>query len=154
VRALVDLKLFNIYVRTSRVRKGYDWLVLPDGSRITVKPGKYMSIVPSGFGFEDLTEEIGEEPDYDFDEPFCVIEEESGFIVKKVKMKCDIGSARTIDLYYGDKLVASGLIGYRGNIPVEFEYTSIPELFGTAAGIGAAVAVAVLVAKKRRFWRF
>jgi hypothetical protein len=145
---LVDLKLFNIFVRETRVRKGYDWLVLPDGRRVSIPPGKYMRITANSFAFEDMTEEVGEKPDYDFDEPYCVVSE-SGFVAKTVRLDCVIGSSRTIDLYYGERLVAAGLTGYRALPPIHFVEVSIPELLlAVAAGAGAvALLVAVLTRK-------
>jgi hypothetical protein len=140
VVGLVDVRLFNIYVHESRVRKGYDYLVLPDGKRVSVAPGKYMRIVDNSFGFEDLTEEIGERPDYDFDEPYCVFAGESGFVSKRVVLKCKLGiGGRKVDLYYGDKLVASSLTGFRDDVSIEFTYVSMGELLGVVAVAGAAV---------------
>jgi hypothetical protein len=150
VVGLVDVRLFNIYVQEKGVRKGYDWLILPDGRRVSVAPGKYMRIAANSFGFEDLTEEIGERPDYDYDEPYCTIVEDSGFISKRVVLKCKLGiGGRKVDLYYGDKLIASNLSGYKDNVPIEFTYTSMSELLGVAAAAGAAV-LALLALRKRR----
>jgi hypothetical protein len=147
VRALVNLKLFNIYVRDTRVRKGYDWLVLPDGRRVSVAPGKYMLITPSGFGFEDMTEEIGEKPDYDYNEPVCVVSE-SGFVVRTVTVKCRLDGVTTVDLYYGDKLVVPEIRAgreYTGG----FTYVSLRDVAITA-GAGGAIAVLVYLLTKRR----
>jgi hypothetical protein len=148
---MVNLKLFNIYVTDTMVRKGYDWVILPDGTKIGVTPGKYMRITPNGFAFEDITEEAGEgTPDYDFDEPACTVSE-SGFIVKKVTLKCVAGIGRVggIDLYYGDKLIASGLKGYGELPPIQFSYVSMPEMLGLTTGIGALGALIALARKRK-----
>jgi hypothetical protein len=150
VVGLVDVRLFNIYVQTTGVRKGYDWLILPDGRTVSVAPGKYMRITDNSFGFEDRTEEIGERPDYDYDEPYCVVAGESGFISKKVNLTCKLGiGGAIVDLYYGDKLIAPSLTGFKDDVTIEFTYTSMSELLGVAAAAGAAV-LALPALRKRR----
>lgn len=148
MRALVNLKLFNIYVRNTRVRKGYDWLILPDGRRISVAPGKYMSIAPSVFGFEDWTEEIGEKPDYDYNEPVCTVSE-SGFVVRTVTVKCMHDGVTTVDLYYGDKLVVPEIKAgreYTGG----FTYVSLRDVAITAGAGGAIAALLYFLTRRRR----
>jgi hypothetical protein len=76
------LKQFWIYVRNTNVAKGWDWVIMPDGRRINVTPGKYMVIqeVEQGkrwkIGFEDLTEELSSDypPDFDYDDPLLGVE--------------------------------------------------------------------------------
>jgi hypothetical protein len=67
---------FYIYVETKNVWKYWDYLILPDGSRVSIPAGKYYKIYfyrLFSFGIEDMTEEIGEEPDWDFNEPQITI---------------------------------------------------------------------------------
>jgi len=63
---------------------------LPNG-RILVVPGKHIKVFnekPLTFGFEDMTEEIAEKPDYDYQQPYIeVIQETKNFIVNTVKLK-------------------------------------------------------------------
>jgi hypothetical protein len=63
---------FSIYVTDTEVWKYWDYLMLPDGSRVSIPAGKYYKIFsyrPFSFGIEEMTEEIGESPDWDFNEP-------------------------------------------------------------------------------------
>uniref|UniRef100_A0AAU6PXD2 Ribosomal protein S4 n=1 Tax=Ligamenvirales sp. TaxID=2832923 RepID=A0AAU6PXD2_9VIRU len=39
---MVDFKRFSIYVANRKVRKGWDYIILPDGKRVSVEPGKYL----------------------------------------------------------------------------------------------------------------
>jgi hypothetical protein len=84
---MVDYKRFSIFVATTKVHKGWDYVILPDGRKISVPPGKYLKAFqekPLVFGLEDLTEEIGEKPDWDFDEPRCeVVKTKSSVSEKK-----------------------------------------------------------------------
>jgi hypothetical protein len=96
-----DPRKFKIYIVDRRVWKGYDYVILPDGDVVKVRPGKYMRVTARGFSFEDMTEELNQEPDYDYDEPSCSIESASGFLVKTVKLRCSYGSSYNIRLYYG-----------------------------------------------------
>jgi len=102
------IKQFNIYVKNTRVRKYWDHLILPDGTRVDIPEGKYFKIYslwPIEFGIEELTEEIGEEPDWDFDEPkvrilfLTSIKDPHGKLLLGWK-----ASYRSI-LYFGDRLV-------------------------------------------------
>ena len=150
---MVDIRKFKIYVRNTKVWKGYDYVVLPDGRVVGVPPGKYVRVTTvdnkPAFGFEDVTEEIGQKPDYDYDEPSCIVESESGFIVKKCVLKCRIGAGYTVDLYYDDKLIAQGLTGVRELPAIQLTYISIPELLGTVAGVGVLGAVVTYLIRKR-----
>jgi len=151
VVCLVDVRLFNIYVQESGVGKGYDWLVLPGKGRVAVQPGKYMKIAGNSFGFEDRTEEVGERPDYDYDEPYCTVVEDSGFIVKRAVLNCKLGiGGSNVDLYYGSKLIARGLTGYRDNVVLEFTYVSLGELLGVSAVAGVLVLVFFVLGRYRR----
>jgi hypothetical protein len=67
---------FYIYVENKNVWKYWDYLILPDGSRVSIPAGKYYKIFsykPFSFGIEDMTEEIDEKPDWDFNEPQITI---------------------------------------------------------------------------------
>jgi hypothetical protein len=104
---MFDVRKFRIYVVNTKVWKGYDYVILPDGRRVSVPPGKYMRIGKTAdgkmaFAFEDLTEEIGEKPDYDFNEPYCVVEEVSQAIIKKVRLSCQYEGGYENHLYYGN----------------------------------------------------
>jgi hypothetical protein len=129
------------------VRKGYDWLVLPDGRRVSIPPGKYMRLAPSGFGFEDWTEEIEQMPDYDYDEPACTVSE-SGFVVRTVTVRCWLGGLTTVDLYYGDELVISEIRAGR-EYTGSFTYVSLRDVAFTA-GAGGAIAVLLYLLTRRR----
>ena len=63
---------------------------MPKG-RILVVPGKHIKVFngkPPAFGFEDMTKEIAEKPDYDYQQPYIeVIQETRNFIVNTVKLK-------------------------------------------------------------------
>jgi hypothetical protein len=96
-----DVRKFKIYVVNTRVWKGFDYIVLPDGRVVSVTPGKYMKVTANSFGFEDLTEELGQKPDYDYDEPACTIESVSGVVFKTVKLRCRYTAGYENHLYYG-----------------------------------------------------
>jgi len=72
------LRQFWIHVLDTDVKKGWDCIEVR-GERISVPEGKYMQIdeiEPEKMwwiAFEDLTEEIGEIPNYDFDEPLLEV---------------------------------------------------------------------------------
>jgi len=101
---MVDLQKFWVYIHTTKVKKGYNWIELPDGTRMSVPEGKYMKIFTvdnkNAFGFEDLTEEIGETPDYDFETPMCVILDESGETYINVSLDCKFTGRYRVSLYY------------------------------------------------------
>jgi hypothetical protein len=122
--SMVDYRRFKTYVVNTGVWKGYDYIILPDGSRVGVEPGKYLKLFseePLVFGFEDLTEELGERPDWDFDEPKCEVVDESGFIMKTVRLKCTYTAGYENHLYFNNTLVA---VFERGSYTkeVEFDY--------------------------------
>lgn len=98
---MLNPRKFKIYVVDRGVWKGHDYVILPDGNVVKVRPGKYMKVTARGFSFEDLTEELDQTPDYDYDDPSCSIESVSGFVVKTVKLRCSYGSSYNIRLYYG-----------------------------------------------------
>jgi hypothetical protein len=106
----VDVKRFWIYVHTTKVKKGWDWVELPDGRRISVPPGKYMKVFEvdgkPAFGFEDLTEEIGETPDYDYETPMCIVEEELDGAQKVARLRCRFTGRYRVSLYYDGVKVA------------------------------------------------
>jgi hypothetical protein len=159
---VLDLRKFKIYVVDRRVWKGYDYVILPDGDVVKVRPGKYMKVTARGFAFEDLTEELNQEPDYDYDEPSCSIESVSGFVVKTVKLRCSYGSSYNIRLYYGAVKVHEFERGFYDKV-ITFKYidraeaviaSALAGLVGGGAtyylrrdarlGLGVGVAIMVL----------
>ena len=152
---MVDVKRFKIYVTNTKVWKGWDYVVLPDGRKVEVPPGKYVKVfseVPLVFGFEDLTEEIGQRPDWDFNEPRLEVVEESGIITKKVKMRATYEAAYEVHLYFDDALVHEFKPGAY-SVDIEFSYTEVewPIIAGALVPIafGLAVVVASELAKRR-----
>jgi len=145
----VDVKRFWIYIYDTRVSKGWDWVKLPDGRVVKVREGKYVKIYrekPLEFGFEDLTEEIGQKPDWDYDEPRVKIIEEKGFIVKTVRIECRQGGAYDVALYYNNIKVYDSKIHGKGPVTIEFKYVESKKLIPTtllailsAVGIGLAI---------------
>lgn len=97
---MFDVRKFRVYVVNTGVWKGFDYIVLPDGRVVSVTPGKYMRVAANSFGFEDQTEELGQKPDYDYDEPFCTFTV-SGVVFKTVKLSCRYGAGYENHLYYG-----------------------------------------------------
>jgi len=73
------LKRISIFVEDTGVVKGWDWLILPDGTKVEIPEGKYFKVeevAPDRWicGIEDLTEEIDQIPDWDFNEPSFTLE--------------------------------------------------------------------------------
>ncbi len=134
---MLDPRKFKIYIVDRRVWKGYDYVILPDGNVVKVRPGKYMKVTARGFSFEDLTEELNQEPDYDYDEPSCSIESVSGLVVKTVKLRCSYGSSYDIHLYYGAVKVHEFRRGFY-DTDVMFKYIDRTE--GVIASVLAGVA--------------
>jgi hypothetical protein len=95
-----DVRKFRIFTVNTRVWKGYDYIILPDGRLVKVAPGKYMRVTPNSFGFEDLTEELGQKPDWDYDEPACTFTV-SGVVFKTVTLRCRYTGGYENHLYYG-----------------------------------------------------
>jgi hypothetical protein len=148
-----DPRKFRLYVEALNVWIYYDKVVLPDGRVISVSPGKYMKIERTGdgkiaVGFEDVVEELGLRPDYDYNQPYCVIDSVSGFVVKTVNMMCRhrIGWTRESNvLYYGNVMVGA-FSGFKDFYPVSFSYLDRDEALivagiGAVAGGGGAYAV-------------
>ncbi len=108
-------RYFRLYVHNTRVWKGWDWVILPDGRKVSVSPGKYLKFyrVEEDFveaGFEDLTEEIGQHPDYDYDEPVFQVRllgESDGVAVLEVKI-VKYTAAYTNSLYVDGVLLWTG----------------------------------------------
>jgi hypothetical protein len=123
---MVDLKKFWVYIHTTKVKKGYDWVELPDGRKINVSEGKYMKIFKvddkDAFGFEDLTEEIGETPDYDFETPMCVILDEIGETDISVSLDCKFTGRYRVSLYYDGIKISEFWWGKLRDFP-SFTYT-------------------------------
>ena len=159
---MLDLRKFKIYVVDRGVWKGYDYVILPDGNVVKVRPGKYMKVTARGFSFEDLTEELNQEPDYDYNEPSCSIESVSGFVVKTVKLRCSYDSSYNIRLYYGAVKVHEFERGFYDK-DISFKYidrieammaSAVAGLAGGAAtyylrrdarlGLGVGVAITIL----------
>jgi hypothetical protein len=132
-----DVKKFYIYVAESRVWKLYDKIILPDGRVVTEAPGRYMKIIGNSiFGFEDNTEEVGERPDWDYNEPYCVVEDIRGIVYKTVKLKCDFdGRDHHVHLYYGRMKVAEFEPGTYSR-DIMFTYIDRDEVMLTSLGVG------------------
>ncbi|MEM4975719.1 MAG: hypothetical protein QXT64_00165 [Desulfurococcaceae archaeon] len=152
---MVDFKRFSIYVANRKVRKGWDYIILPDGKRVSVEPGKYLKLLsekPLKFGFEDLTEEIGEKPDWDFDEPICEVVEETGIVSKKVRLKCTYGAGYENHLYFDNVLIYKFTPGGY-TVEISFTYTDWkPVIMGVVGGVAATAAIitAAIYARRRR----
>jgi hypothetical protein len=127
----VDVKRFWIYVHTTRVKKGWDWVELPDGRRVSVPPGKYMRVFEvdgkPAFGFEDLTEEIGETPDYDYETPMCIVEEELDGVQKAARLRCRFTGRYRVSLYYDGVKVAEFWWGKLAEAP-QLTYVDVQAL--------------------------
>jgi hypothetical protein len=139
-----DVRKFKIFIVNTRVWKGYDYVVLPDGRVVRVAPGKYMRVTADGFGFEDLTEELGQRPDWDYDEPACTIESVSGVVFKTVKLRCRYSGGYENHLYYGKTKVFEFKRG-RYTREVSFSYldrgeTALASMVLGVAGGGLAYA--------------
>jgi hypothetical protein len=105
---LVDIERFSLYVATKNVWKTWSHVILPDG-KILMVPGKYIKVSsekPLAFGFEDMTEEIGENPDYDYQQPYIeVIQETKNFIVNTIKLKYTYKGDYENHLYFDNVLI-------------------------------------------------
>ena len=104
----LDPRLFSLMVVGTGVRKGYNWLELPPGVRAPTPPGKYMSVDAEGmeFGFEAPTEEIGEDPDWDYGDVRCRVA--GGPSVYRLECRIDSPDPSLHDeyrLYYAGNLV-------------------------------------------------
>lgn len=102
-----------IYVHHTNTRKGWNWLILPSGERLSVPSGKYVQVkeVKPGrvwqVGFEDLTEEIeSDNPvDWDYDEPLLTVE-----LLSTKPRKFRIKGVQVTGIYYHDLWVGNKLI--------------------------------------------
>lgn len=141
---MFDLKKFWIADITSGVVKTYDRIGLTDRRPIPVPPGKYLKIYDDrSFGFEELTEEIGEKPDWDYDEPYCVVKEVTGFIRKTVRLKYRFSGEHEIYLCYGIMTTAwfAPVCRFRPGEyegEVTFSYIDRDEALMACAGAGVA----------------
>lgn len=147
MRRVFDPLKFRLYVEMLNVWIYYDKVVLPDGRVVAVSPGKYFKIERTSDGktvirFEDVVEELGLKPDYDYNQPYCVIDSVSGFVNKTVKMRCrhSIGWAggKSDVLYYGNVRVGA-FSGFKDFYPVSFSYIDRNEamMLGAGVAIGA-----------------
>ena len=142
---VVDVRKFWLYVYNTKVAKGWDWVKLPDGRVVKVTPGKYVKVFsekPLVFGFEDLTEEIGQKPDYDYDEPRVKVVSESGLFVKVVELECYFGGAYDGALYYGNVKVYDTKEHGKDKVRVRFSYVdwgniALAILSASVIGLGA-----------------
>jgi len=100
---------FYIYCETTNVWKYWDYLILPDGRRVSIPAGKYYKIFsykPFSFGIEDMTEEIGESPHWDFNEPQITILSLTSLKPPHGRLKIEWGASYHNILYYdGQQLV-------------------------------------------------
>lgn len=107
----MDLKRFRIYVPDTRVWKGWGYIIDPLARRIEVDPPyKYMVIVDNTFMFEASTEELGESPDWDYNNPRCTVLDFGGFWTKTIQLNCLFqknpgDSFHSVELYYGDLFI-------------------------------------------------
>ena len=151
---MVDVRRFKIYVATTGVWKGYDYIVMPDGRKVSVSPGKYLTVFsekPLIFGFEDMTEEIGESPDWDFDEPKLEVVEETGVFKRRVKLRATYTAVYEVYLYFDNTLLYRFTPGFY-SVDIEFIYTEIgwlPVAAGAAAILFGLAVVSVRRLKKR-----
>ena len=139
---MFDPKKFRLFVQALNVWIYYDKVILPDGRVVAVSPGKYFKIERTDDGktvirFEDIVEELGLKPDYDYNQPYCVIDSVSGFVAKTVSMRCrhSIGYTSPNVLYYGNIKVGE-FVGFKDFYPVSFSYLDRDEAL-IAAGVGA-----------------
>jgi len=144
---MFDLKKFWIVVANTGVVKTYDridHIGLTGKWSIPVPPGKYLKIYDDrSFGFEGLTEEIGEKPDWDYDEPYCVVKEVTGFIHKTVRLKYRFSGGRTVYLCYGTIAPVCRFTPGTYEGEVLFNYIDRDEaLMMACAGAGVAAGVA------------
>jgi hypothetical protein len=127
----MDVKKFWIYVHTTKVKKGWDWVELPDGRRISVPEGKYVKVMTIGnktaIGFEDLTEEIGEKPDWDYQTPMCIVDEEVDGVQKVAKLRCRFNGRYHVSLFYEGVKVAEFWWGKTFEAP-SFSYLDVQAL--------------------------
>jgi len=150
----MDFKRFSIYVRNTKVLKGWDWIVLPDGRRVSVAPGKYLKPIsekPLVFGFEDLTVEIGEKPDWDFNEPRCELVSETGVFKKNVKLRCTYEAAYTNELRFNGKTIAVFEAGTYTR-DVEFTYVDWTAVGLAIIGVVGAGAAVYGIGKAKKKW--
>jgi hypothetical protein len=128
---MVDVKKFWIYVHTTKVKKGWDWVELPDGSRVSVPEGKYVKVMTIGnktaIGFEDLTEEIGDKPDWDFSTPLCIVDEEVDGVQKVAKLRCRFTGRYHVSLFYEGLKVSEFWWGKTFDAP-SFSYLDVQSL--------------------------
>jgi hypothetical protein len=128
---MVDVKKFWLYVHTTKVKKGWDWVELPDGRRISVPEGKYVKVMTidgkTAIGFEDLTEEIGDNPDWDYQTPLCIIDEEVDGVHKVAKLRCIFTGRYHVSLFYEGVKVAEFWWGKIFDAP-SFSYIDVQEL--------------------------
>jgi len=102
------IKQFNIYVENTGVRKYWDYLILPDGRRVNIPEGKYFrihSLWPIYFGIEDYTEEIGEQVDWDFNEPEIKVRSLKSIREPHGVLVLDWSASYTNRLYIGDRFI-------------------------------------------------
>jgi len=147
----LDLWRFRVYVASTGVWKGWDYVVLPSGALIRVDPGRYMAVDENmqAFGFEDGTAEIGEEPDYDYGDPVCRVESVSGFLVKSVRLRCAYSSDYETHLYYGRIRVAVFRPGTYEAV-AEFRYVDSADASAVGALVGGVVGGATTYATTRK----
>lgn len=144
---MVDIKHFHIWVRPTDVKKGWDWIEIR-GQRRSIAPGKYVKIYgPRKFGFEDLTEEIGETPDYDYNEPLVEVVEERGVIQKTIVLRITWDAGYHIQLYYKGRLVSDSQSGAGQTVTIN-EVNYSPIVIGGAIAVPAIVIT--MMARRRR----
>ncbi|RLA85667.1 MAG: hypothetical protein DRG31_02350 [Deltaproteobacteria bacterium] len=142
---MVDVTRFKLYVYNTKVWKGWDWVKLPDGRVLKVREGKYLKIYKKApkyllLGFEDLTEEIGQRPDYDCDEPVFEVRDLGGFLFKKLKVRVlRFGGGYQAALYYDNKLIWDRK---KHGTPWETEIEYVDWIHATLLGLSVGAAIA------------
>ena len=148
-----DPRKLMIYVEERMVWKGYDFVILPPNQYVDVEPGKYMLIRDLGdgkilVGFEEDTVEANESPDYDFDEPRCIVTPEKGLFTNTYKLVCDYSGTKTVQLWYGDRRLytfACTILGCPEGVEITITEPAPGRILVPAsialAGVGLAVAL-------------
>ena len=104
------MKRFNTYVVNTGVRKYWDYLILPDGRTVRIPDGKYFKIFslrPMVFGIEDLTEEIGQWVDWDYDEPKIEVLEITSAKPPHGRLRLSVEAKLTNRLYIDKRLITT-----------------------------------------------
>jgi hypothetical protein len=94
---------------------------------ITDRTHMYQIINMNAIGFEDLTEEIGEKPDWDYQTPMCIVDEEVDGVQKVAKLRCRFNGRYHVSLFYEGVKVAEFWWGKTFEAP-SFSYLDVQAL--------------------------